>query len=71
MSNQRPGKTHHAAASDGMTEMRLRNFFKTAVELLKDEPEAQFYFEQIVDHINNGGSIMTDDPKAVSRILGV
>jgi hypothetical protein len=38
---------------------------------LEDEPDSQFYFEQIVDHINQGGSIMTDDLVAVRRILGV
>lgn len=71
MSNQRPGKTHRAAASDGMSEMKLRNFFRTAAAVVGDDTDAQFYFEQLVDHINNGGNIMTDDPVAVRRILGV
>lgn len=71
MSNQRPGKTHKAAASDGMAEMKLRNFFRTAAKVVGEDTEAQFYFEQIVDHINQGGNIMTDDPVAIRRILGV
>lgn len=71
MSNQRAGKTHRAAASDSMTDMKLRNFFRTAASLMDDESDAQFYFEQIVDHINNGGSILTDDRSAVGKILGV
>lgn len=71
MSNQRAGKTHKAAASDSMTDMKLRNFFRTAASLMEDESDAQFYFEQIVDHINNGGSILTDDRSSVGKILGV
>lgn len=71
MSNQRPGKTHRAGGGDSMLDMQLRNFFQTASGLLADQPDAQFYFDQIVEHINNGGSILTDDPRVVSRILGV
>ena len=71
MSNQRGGKWKPAALDNGTTDMRLRNFFKTCVRALEDEPDSQFYFEQIVDHINQGGSIMTDDLVAVRRILGV
>lgn len=71
MSNQRVGKTHKAAASDGLAEMKLRNFFRTAASVVGDDTDAQFYFEQIVEHINGGGSVMTDDPTAVRRILGV
>ena len=70
MSNQRAGKTHRAAASDGLAEMKLRNFFRTCARVVEEESDAQFYFEQIVDHINNGGNISTDDPVAVRRILG-
>ena len=71
MSNQRAGKTHRAAASDGLGEMKLRNFFRTCVRVVEEESDAQFYFEQLVDHINNGGNISTDDPVAIRRILGV
>ena len=71
MSNQRRGKTYRAAASDGLQDMKLRNFFRTAAAVCDDESEAQFYFEQLVEHISQGGSIMTDDPIAVRRILCV
>lgn len=71
MSNQRAGKTYRAAATDSLTDMKLRNFFRTAAELMEDESDAQFYFEQIVDHINSGGTIMTDDRNSVAKILGV
>jgi|TARA_R100000951_G_C2586804_1_gene163689 hypothetical protein len=71
MSNQRAGKTHRAAASDGLGEMKLRNFFRTCARVVEEESDAQFYFEQLVDHINNGGNISTDDPVAIRRILGV
>lgn len=71
MSNQRMAKTHKAAASDGMSEMKLRIFFRKAAELVEQDSDAQFYFEQIVDHINSGGNLNTDDPKAISRILGL
>ena len=71
MSNQRAGKRYRAAANDGLQDMKLRNFFRTCAELMEDESDAQFYFEQIVEHMNGGGSVMTDDPVAVRRILGV
>ena len=70
MSHQRSGKTYRAAANDGTQDMKIRNFFKTAAAVLKDDPDSKFYFEQVVEHINAGGNIMTDDPIAVRRILG-
>jgi hypothetical protein len=71
MSNQRMGKTHKAAANDGMADMKLRNFFRAAATVCEKDSDAQFYFEQIVEHINNGGNVFTDDPVAIRRILGV
>ena len=71
MSNQRTGKTHRAAANDNMQDMKLRNFFRTAAQVVGDDTDAQFYFEQIVDHMNSGGNVMSDDPVTVRRILGV
>lgn len=70
MSNQRAGKWKRAAMSDGNMDMKLRNFFRTAAKVVEEDTDAQFYFEQIVEHINNGGNITTDDPVAVRRILG-
>ena len=71
MSNQRAGKTYKAAASDNMSDMKLRNFFRTAATMVEDGSDAQFFFEQIVEHINAGGNIMSDDPATIRRILGV
>lgn len=70
--NQRSGKTHRAALGDGTQEMKLRNFFRDAQHILEEagEHDAAFYFEQMVDHINEGGSLPTTR-KEVSRILGV
>lgn len=72
MSNQRPGKTHKAALSDGTQDMKLRNFFRDAQEVLIEagQDDAAFYFEQIVDHFNTGKSLPTSR-KEVSRLLGI
>lgn len=72
MSNQRAGKTYRAAANDGLGEMKLRNFFRDCAEILNEagESDAAFYFEQVVDHINNGRSLPSDI-REVSKILGV
>jgi hypothetical protein len=72
MSNQRAGKFKPAAMRDGgLNDMKLRAFFRTAADLVEDNSDAQFYFEQFVDHISNGGSLNTDDPVVVRRILGL
>jgi len=68
---QRAGKTHRAAANDGMQEMKLRNFFRTCVDILEPEnADAAFFFEQIVDHINAGNSLPADR-KEIQRLLGI
>lgn len=71
MSNQRTGKWKPAALDNGATDMKLRNFFRCCASVVEPDSDAQFYFEQIVEHINNGGSVMIDDPVTVRRILGV
>lgn len=71
MTNQRRGNWKPAAMPSGGTEMKLRNFFRTCAQVVGENTDAQFYFEQIVDHINEGGNVMTDDPVAVRRILGL
>jgi hypothetical protein len=71
MSNQRAGRTHKAASNDGTQDMKIRNFFKTAASIMDEDTDARFYFEQVVEHINAGGSIMTDDPASIRRILGL
>ena len=70
MSNQRSGKWKPAAMSDGNNDMKLRNFFRTAAKVVEEDTDAQFFFEQIVEHINGGGNLLTDDPVAIRRILG-
>lgn len=71
MSNQRRGNWKPAALDDGSSDMKLRNFFRTCATVVGDDTDAQFYFEQIVEHINNGGTLGSDDPTTVRRILGV
>ena len=72
MSNQRAGKMHRAGASDSLKDMQLKIFFRTCKEMLEqtDNEDAAFYFEQVEEHITNGGSIFTDDRQSISRILG-
>ena len=72
MSNQRAGKTHRAAATDSTQEMKLRNFFRSCKEILEDndETDAAFYFEQIMDEINNGRALPADR-REIERLLGV
>jgi len=73
MSNQRAGKTHRASLGDGMSDMKLRNFFRTSKKILEanGNEDAAFYFEQVEEHIQGGGSIMSDDYATVGRILGI
>ena len=72
MSNQRTGKWKPAAMrDDGLNDMKLRAFFRVAASIVEPDSEAQFYFEQLVEHISDGGKLTTDDPVAVRRILGV
>lgn len=72
MSNQRAGKTHRAALSDGTQDMKIRNFFRDAAEILTQagEEDAAFYFEQVIDYINSGKSLPSSKQE-VSRALGV
>jgi DNA-binding transcriptional regulator/RsmH inhibitor MraZ len=69
MSNQRPGKTHRAALGDSMQEMHLRNFFRSCKEILAGT-DAEFYFEQIQEHIEAGNSL-PQDKREIQRLFGV
>jgi hypothetical protein len=72
MSNQRAGKTYKAGARDGgLGDMKLRAFFRTAANLFDEDNDTRFYFEQIVEHISDGGNLTTDNPVAIRRILGL
>lgn len=70
--NQRAGKTHRAGPSDGLQDMKLRNFFRTCKEVLEDEgnDDAAFLFEQLVEHINTGKSLPSER-RDIIRILGL
>lgn len=69
---QRAGKSHRAALGDGMQDMKIRNFFKDAAEVLEQcgEEDAAFFFEQVTDYINSGKSLPTSRAE-VARALGV
>ena len=72
MSNQRAGKMYRAGANDSLKDMQLRNFFRAAAGMLEEtgNDDAAFFFEQVMEHINNGGNIYTDDRHSISKILG-
>ena len=72
MSNQRAGKTHRAALGDGSQDMKIRNFFRDAADLLMEngEEDASFYFEQVVDYINSGKSLPAGRSE-IARALGI
>jgi hypothetical protein len=70
--NQRPGKTHKAALGDGSHEMTFYKFITScATVLARDgDEDGAFYFNQIKEHLEQGGSL-SPDPQHVSRILGI
>lgn len=68
---QRAGKTHRAAMSDNLSDMKLRNFFRTCKELLEAEgDEAAFYFEQCMEELNDGKALPSDK-REIARLLGL
>ena len=71
MSNQRSGKTYRAAANDN-SGMGTVLFFKSAVEALNDAgyDDAAFYFEQVVDHLRDGGGL-PKDKRETEKVLGL
>jgi hypothetical protein len=72
MSNQRKGNWKPAAMDNGMQAMKLRNFFRDCKELLEEDgnEDAAFYFEQIMEVLNEGKSLPADR-RDVSRLLGL
>ncbi len=72
MSNQRTGKWKSAALDSGLSQMKLRNFFRDCKELLEEngEEDAAFYFEQVMDEINEGRTL-PGDKRNVSKVLGL
>ena len=72
MSNQRGGKWKKASLDSGLSQMKLRNFFRDCKELLEEngEEDAAFYFEQIMDEINEGRTL-PGDKRNLSKVLGL
>lgn len=69
--NQRAGKTYRAASNDN-SGMGTMLFFKYAAEALTEsgyEDEA-FYFEQIEDHLRDGGGL-PQDKRSIEKVLGL
>ena len=68
MSNQRPGKKTRPMGDGGLMKEML--FFKACKEVLAEygHDDAAFYFEQVEEHMRNGGSLSVND---AGRILGV
>ncbi len=70
--NQRPGKTHRAAAaSDGRVSLyEVIDFMEGAANVLSraEKEDSAFYFEQIVEHLRNNPKGLKEN---VGRVLGV
>ena len=71
MSNQRAGKWKTASLRDG-SGMQTVTFFKIAKQILEQygEEDAAFYFEQVEEHLRQGGGLPNDN-KQVGKVLGV
>lgn len=67
---QRAGKSHKASGADDPRAMQTYSFFKECRKVLTEygHDDAAFYFEQVEEHLRNGGSLASKD---VGRILGV
>lgn len=72
MSNQRPGKTHRAAASDNTNDMRMRNFFRECQQLFTalDRDDVADFCETIMEEYNEGRQLPTH-PKDIQRLFGL
>jgi len=70
MSNQRGGTWKPATMRDSGGSMTQVAFFKECARELYDAKEdtAAFYFEQLVDHLRQGGSL---HPNQADRALGL
>jgi hypothetical protein len=69
MSNQRPGKTHRAAASDSTDDMRMRNFFRTCAEIYSDNSDIADFCQTIVEQYE-AGLRLPSNPKDIQRMFG-
>ena len=71
MSNQRAGKWKTATLRDG-SGMQTVTFFKNAKKVLEEygHEDAAFYFEQVEEHLRDGGKLSSDSSD-VGKVLGV
>jgi len=71
MSNQRPAKKV-SAMSPEMKDMTVLKFFKNAQKVLEeaDKPDEAFYFEQMVDWLQQGKPLPLNEETTV-KALGV
>ena len=71
MSNQRAGRTYRAAANDN-SGMGVYLFFKNAAQALHEAgyEDPAFYFEQIGDHLRDGGGL-PKDKRETEKVLGL
>lgn len=69
--NQRKPNMKPASLSQSSVSMSQLRFFKNCVNELEEtgKQEAAFYFEQLVDHIQDGGALTENQD--VSRVLGL
>jgi CMP-N-acetylneuraminic acid synthetase len=67
---QRAGKTHRASGAENGSAMKEMLFFKACKQALEEygHDDAAFYFEQIEEHLRNGGTL---DQNKAGNILGV
>lgn len=67
---QRQARTKPAAMSDNVGMGTVRFLDRCSEELkLSGKQEASFYFEQLVDHLRNGGSF--NENQDVNQVLGL
>lgn len=71
MSNQRPGKTHRAAASDnGTADMALLQSFRKLRPLVIENDDAMWVIDAIIDELQAGRKLPTDI-HGWQRVLGL
>jgi hypothetical protein len=70
MSNQRAGKTHKAAASDGLGDMHLLQSIKALKEATLDYDEFEWLFDIMIEELREGRRWPTNSADW-GRVLGL
>ena len=72
MSNQRPGKTYRAAATDDRTEAQLIRYLTTVAQIASDYDmtDLEVFAENAVQDLRDGKPIPTD-LHTISKQIGV